>query len=225
MIMFDYHSAVIKQRMSRYLKSPDFDDYFAKLHLSAPGLWATGIIAPFTVVGLPLARAAWRKIRTGDARTKRLRNRYHQLAENGEVIFTYVIVANSDLKYREGASAPALVAANFKDGKDDLKIMEMRDRFADAALGVSEDQELSGLLGDLDYTFGRRRCIPPQFTEGVEVTAFDLQIIGDYLPTRKLQIEAIPCIAEPGQTGLICMIPFKLIEDVITEIERSIATN
>jgi len=67
--------------------------------------------------------------------------------------------------------------------------------------------------------------IPTKHTGGIDVTAFDLQIAGEFLPTRKLQIEAIPCIAEPGSRGLICMIPFFLIEDVFAEIESSVANN
>jgi hypothetical protein len=226
--MLDYHSIAVKQRMSQYLKSSDFDPYFERLHLSAAALWATSIIAPITAVGFPLAKSAWKKIRAGDARTKSLRSRYSRLAENGEVIFTYVVVANSTLQHAPGAAAPALVVGNFNDGRHDMRIMELRDRLADAALGLPGDPteaELSNLLGNLDYTFKRRRPIPSRFTGGIDLIAFDLQIIGEYLPTRTLQIEAIPCLAERGETGLICMIPYFLIEDVMTEIERSLGKN
>ena len=226
--MIDYHSLVIKERMARYLKSAEFDPYFERLHLPAAALWAAAIIAPLTIVKASLGQAAWKKIRVGDARTKSLRERYRRLGDTGEVIFTYVIVANSNLMYQEGAAAPALVAGNFNQGRDNLKILDLLPRFGEAALGVPEtpeDAELSKLLEDLDYTFKRRRSMPARFSGGLDVTAFDLQIIGEYLPTRKLQVETIPCIAEPGPRGLICMIPFKLIEDVFSDIERSIATN
>lgn len=226
--MIDYHSAVIKKRMSKYLKSSDFNPYFNRLHLSNAGLWAMALIAPLTIIGIPLAKAAWKRILAGDGRTLRLRRRYARLAEHGEVIFTYVVVANASLKYQEGANAPALVVGNFNDGKDDLKLMELREKFADAALGLSgepNEVDLSKVLSDLDYTFGRRRPIPKEHSGGIDVTAFDLQITGEFLPTRKLQIEAIPCIAEPGRKGLICMIPFSIIEDVFSEIESSVANN
>ncbi len=226
--MFDYHSAVIKQRMAQFLKSADFDPYFDRLHIPRAVLWGTGIIAPFTIVGLPLAKSAWKKLWHGDAATKRLRQRYAQLGEAGKVVFTYVVIANTALKYNERANAPALVVGNFNDGKDDQTIMELREKLADAALGLAEDQEgreLSALLHDDDYTFQRRRPIPPHLTGGISLTAFDLQIVGKYLPTRTLQIEAIPCIAEPGARGMICMIPFHLIEDTLADIERSMKTN
>ncbi len=226
--MIDYHSAIIKKRMARYLKSSDFNPYFNRLHLSNAGLWAMALIAPLTIIGIPLAKAAWKKILSGDGRTLRLRRRYARLADHGEVIFTYVVVANASLKYQEGANAPALVVGNFKDGEDDLRIMELRDKFAESALGINGDPneaDLSNLLSDLDYTFGRRRAIPKKHTGGIDVTAFDLQITGEFLPTRTLQIEAIPCLAEPGRKGLICMIPFSIIEDVFAEIESSVANN
>lgn len=121
-----------------------------------------------------------------------------------------------------------MVVGNFNDGRDDWKIMELREKFADCALGYNSDPneaDLSTLLGDLDYTFQRRREVPKKHNGGIDVTAFDLQIPGEFLPTRKLQIEAIPCIAEPGRKGLICMIPFFLIEDIFTEIERGASNN
>ncbi len=208
--------------------SSDFEPYFNRLHLSNAGLWAMALIAPLTIIGIPLAKAAWKKILAGDGRTKRLRKRYARLADQGEVIFTYVVVANASLKYQENSNAPALVVGNFNDGRDDLQIMELRDKFADSALGLNDvpnEADLSKLLSDLDYSFGKRRTIPKNHTGGIDVTAFDLQITGEFLPTRKLQIEAIPCIAEQGRKGLICMIPFSLIEDVFTEIEASVANN
>lgn len=226
--MLDYHSILVKQRMADFLNSSEFDPYFERLHLPSAALWATGFIAPLTIVGFPYAKAAWKKIMAGDGRTRALRSRYRQLAKNGKVVFTYVVLANSKLKYEPGVAAPALVVGNFNEGKDDLKIMELREVLADAALGIAPEpdgKELLDTLADLDYTFQRRRRIPPRFTGGIDLTAFDLQIIGDYLPTRTLQIEAIPCLAEPGDKGLICMIPFSLIQDVMTEIEQSIGKN
>ena len=223
--MNDYHSLVLKQRMAQFLASKDFDPYFERLHLSATGLWAMGLIAPLTFIGLPLAKSAWKKIWAGDARTARLRRRYARLGQTGQIIFTYVVVTNSSLKFEERAIAPALVAGNFNNGQDDLRIMELRDTLAEHALGMwtgPETKPLATLLEDLDYTFCRRRQIPPTFTGGIDLTAFDLQIVGEYLPTRTLQIEAIPCIAEPGKKGLICMIPFFLIDDMVSEIEQSI---
>lgn len=211
----DMNPAVIKERMSNYLRSPDFDEYFENLHLWPTGAWAIALIAPFTIIGLPLALTAWRRIFAGDLATKRLRNRYRQLAATGEVILTYVVVANSALMRSKGTKAPALVVGNFSNDRDHSKIIEKLEVFADAALGGSDDEELTRLLGDLDYSFGRRRHIPPKFTDGVELMAFDLQIIGDHLPTRTLDLGMIPCFAEPGEKGLICMIPFKLFEDLI----------
>ena len=223
--MIDYHSVVIKQRMAQFLASKDFDPYFERLHLSPAGLWTMGLIAPLTVVGLPLAKSAWKKIWTGDARLGRLRRRYSRLGQTGQIIFTYVVVTNSSLKFEEGTVAPALVAGNFNDGHDDLRIMELRETLAEHALGMwsrPETKPLATLLEDLDYSFCRRRQIPHRFTGGIDLTAFDLQIVGEYLPTKTLQIEAIPCIAEPGNKGLICMIPYFIIEDVLSEIEQSV---
>lgn len=222
--MHDYQAAVIKQRMSQYLRSRDFDPYFERLHHSARGLLAMGLIAPLTIVGFPVAMAAWKKLKSGDARTKSLRAQYSRLGEVGRVVFTFPVIANTSLLHKKGASAAALVAGNFNDRRDNIRIMHMIDALAAIALGDSHNPNtaaLSKILSDQNYTFKRRRVIPPRFTGGIDLTLFDLQIISDYLPANLLQSPIFPCFAEPGPKGLIVMIPHSLVADIMPEIEES----
>lgn len=185
--MIDYHSSVIKHRMAQFLASKDCDPYFERLHLSTAGLCAMGLIAPLTFVGFPLAKSAWKKIWAGDTRTARLRRRYPRLGQTGQVIFTYVVVTNSSLKYEEGANAPALVAGNFNNGQDDLRIMELRDTLAEHALGMEtspETKPLATLLQDLDYTFRRRRQIRSRFPGGIALTLSISKLLESIYPLR-----------------------------------------
>ncbi|MEM1059490.1 MAG: hypothetical protein AAGK14_09605 [Verrucomicrobiota bacterium] len=203
---------IVRDRAAAYFASEEFEDYYDKLHAPLWLLLPVAFIAPLTIVGWSVGMAAWKKLRHGDYQSSRLRERYARLGREGKCFMAHVVIANQILKYEEKASAPALVIGNL----DDLgvnRIMEMRGFLADLALIGAEKPEHAAtakLLEDVDYTFQRRRRIPPEIAGDLEVFAFDLEIIGKYLPTATLKIEIIPCLAEPGNRGLICMIPAHL---------------
>lgn len=218
--MNDEISRELKRRFGVFVNSPDFDVYFKRLHafnhLQLVGLW---MIMPFLLQG-EASKVAWSKLTSGDARSSSLRRRYARLAEVGEVNFMYVLVCNASLTKEPGVDAPAMVIGNFNSGRDDGALLDLREKLADLSMGIGiepRDRKVAKLLGDLDYRFKRRRHLPTSYTSGVEVTAFDLMILGDFLPSETLQIEAIPCVAEPGKRGLIAMIPYFLIEEVLRE--------
>jgi len=217
----DAISQEVKRRVGAFLNSADFDPYYKKLH---PFSWWILIlmwaIAPFFFRG-DVSRGAWRKLGTGDFRTRGLRRRYARLGKTGEVIFSYVLISNSALQHEVGVQAPAMVIANFNKGQDDEVMLEGRDKLAELSLGIGiepQDKKVAKLLGDIDYRFMRRRYLPTSYTGGVQVIAFDLMVPGEFLPNEKLQFEVIPCIAEPGKRGLICVIPASLIMDVMHQL-------
>lgn len=212
--MTDDQKKQLRAKLVVYFQSEEFNKYFEQLHSPGWILWPVAIIAPLTIIGWGIGRQTWKQILSGDMESRKLRERYSKLARDGDIILTYVVIANQTLKYQEGANGPALVVGNFNDGRDDGKILNMVGTLARLALGKSSDgkfEETSKLLSDLDYTFKRRRRIPGEIAGDAEVYAFDLKILGDFLPTKTLKIDAIPCIAEPGPNGLICAIPSKLI--------------
>ncbi len=78
---------------------------------------------------------------------------------------------------------------------------------------VSREAALAviAMLDDVDYTPGRRRAIPDELTGGRLAYAFDLMMIGAYLPTDTLKVPLVPCVAEPGEAGVIQMIPWWIV--------------
>ncbi|WP_133797302.1 hypothetical protein [Prosthecobacter fusiformis] len=205
----------IRRRAGEYFASGSFDQHFVQLHgHSRITLILAGIFLPL-FLQFSASAGAWRKLFSGDLFTPGLRRRYIRLAKKGEFIFTYVVICNEELKYTPGVVAPALVIGNFNEGRDDRQMLKMRARVADLALGRAaepHEQKIAKLLGDQDYCFQRRRHFN---AGGVKVIAFDLMVLGEFLPTKTLQIEVIPCLAEPGRNGLIAMIPHSLVADLI----------
>ena len=66
------------------------------------------------------------------------------------------------------------------------------------------------LMADEEYQRNRRRRLPDSITGGHTVYACDLGISPDYLPFRKINEEmpVIPCLAEPGDSGQIRIVPY-----------------
>lgn len=58
-------------------------------------------------------------------------------------------------------------------------------------------------------------------TPGWRVHAFDLQIVGEFLPRGTLDCPMIPCVAEPGDAGMIQLVPAELAVSVAPIGHRS----
>ena len=213
------------KKAGKFLAGPEFDAAFAKLHpFSLPELIA-GLFLGALLLRPQVIASSWARICSGDYRSARLRRRYARLGETGKTILTCAIVANRQLFETAGAIAPALVVGNFVEGNDNFTLLnEWRERMLPLALqrpGPPADPRLAALLPDLDYRFGRRRAIPSDLTGGREVILFDLMIVGDFLVSETLKIEAIPCLAEPGPRGLICPLPSHLLIQAGQERQRT----
>ena len=127
-------------------------------------------------------------------------------------------MANTALYRTTGAVAPALVMGSF-----DPKVVAdgdfMHDLFMKVGLlGLGEakgpdEEEVARMMADEACTPSRRRPLPTGLTGGKLVYLFDLQIIGDFRPGGKLDVATLPCLAEPGPSGQIAMLPWNLVAD------------
>lgn len=197
-----------------YLRSREFDAYFRKLH--RPPRWRYVLAVPMIVslagvgVGLGLITSAWLTNR----KRRRIRLEMITAAERSVPVMAYPIMANRALMGRKGKVAPALVIATFEP---DVKMDEMaalaRRMMMVAHQDVSRETMATviEMVEDERYTPGRRRVVPEDLSGGRRVYAFDLMLIGDYLPTETLEVPLVPCLAEPGEAGTIQMIPWWIV--------------
>lgn len=122
-------------------------------------------------------------------------------------------MANSALMTRKGTIAPALVIGTFEKDVTTGEMASLAKRMMLIELeDVSRESTLavSNMFENVQCTPGRRRVLPEDLTGGRRVYAFDLMMIGDYLPTDTLEAPLIPSVAEPGESETIQMIPWSI---------------
>jgi len=161
-------------------------------------------------LGLGLILSAWLTNR----KRKRIRQELIAAAERSVPVMAYPIMVNQMLLTRKGAVAPALTIASFEpDVKNDemAEIVGKLRMIAFAEASYESKRAVLKMLKDEEYTPGRRRAIPDDLTGGRRVYAFDLMMFGDYLPTDTLKVPLVPCLAEPGESGTIQMVPWWIV--------------
>jgi hypothetical protein len=200
----------IRQRYREYVRSEPFNADFAMMHATC-GLVCLGV-AFFLVTFKPrMAWGAWRGSARRGCASGKLRNEYVRLADVGVPIVTYAAMYNSGLRDAPGQFAPAMLVGSF-----DEKITEEQLRgYALDASAVSimadtpEEEELARVLKDEDVQLRRRRKFPLKMTGNREVFAFDALISGHHLPSGKLEVPRIVCLADPNPRGLIAAVPIE----------------
>ena len=107
-----------------------------------------------------------------------------------------------------------MIATFDTDVKNDEMIDLVRKMTMVAFQDVTQDTKVAvtKMFEDEVYTPGRRRVVPEEITAGRRVYALDLMMLGDYLPTDTLEFPLIPCMAEPGETGTIQMLPWWIVD-------------
>lgn len=207
----EHRDQLIREAYVQFLRSREFDASFRKLH--RPPRWryilAVPMIASLAGVGLGLGliASAWLTNR----KRKRIRREMIAAAERSVPVMAYPLMANRALMGRKGTVAPALTIGTFEtDASHEEMVSLARKMLMVAHQDVSRESALAviKMFDDEQYTPGRRRVVPEDLTGGRRVYAFDLMLIGDYLPTETLEIPMVPCVAEPGETGTIQMIPW-----------------
>jgi hypothetical protein len=214
--------SLIRQGYVQFLRSRKFDRYFRKLH--RPPRWRYVFAVPMIVslagvgIGLGLILSAW----ISNRKRKRIRQEMISAAERSVPVMTYPVMANRVLMQQKGTVAPALMIATF-----DVDVtLEAMTTLAKIMMMISH-QDVSHeskvavikMFEDVDYTPGRRRIVPEDVTGGRRVYAVDLMVISDYLPTDTLKVPLIPCMAEPGDTGTIQMLPWWIVDQALVDDE------
>jgi|GEM_PF-2345217 len=197
-----------------YLRSKMFDRHFDRLH--PPPRWRYVLAIPLILsvgaaaIGVGLLASAWRDGRT----RKRVRQQLIEEAGRSVPITTFPLIANSALMRQKGAIAPARVIGTFETDATDEEVEEL---FFKICSTDSKDvsQEAGAVLRTMRegqiHEPGRRIVVPEELTGGRRLYAFDVMVLNDYLLTETLEIPIIHCVAEPGETGSIQMIPQRLI--------------
>lgn len=206
----------IRDGYARFLESRRFDPVFRKLRPPPRWRYALGLLLVASVagagVGLGLIVSAWLSGR----KRNRHRRELAEAARRSVPVVAYPIMVNRALLRQEGVTAPGLVLATFDRRLTDAAMVGLVERLALLDLddlGPGSQSFLMDLFEDEQYTPGRRRRLPDDFTRGAEVYAFDLLILSDYLPAGKLDTPLIPCVAEPGPAGTIQAIPWWVVQE------------
>lgn len=204
----------IKAGYVQFLRSKAFDPYFRRLH--RPPRWRYLIAVPMFLslagvgIGLGLIASAWWSGR----KRNRIREDLIEAAERSVPLMTFPIMANAALLRQKGAVVPALVIATFEPDAtaEEMTDLAVKLDTVDYQRVTEETRHaVEAMFRDVHYTPGRRRIIPDELTGGRRVYAFDLMMLGDYLPTDTFQIPLVPCIAEPGDHGTIQMLPASIV--------------
>ncbi len=141
-------------------------------------------------------------------------------------VLAFPLKANSILNEPGDTPAPGLVMISF-----DRRVLAGRDiendfmgalavdicEIADAAPRTADDKFVRGLMDDDQFQPDRRRLLPGSITKGVTVYVCDLLIRPEFLKDKHLPPAvflhpSIPCMAEPGASGRIQLIPWSVAE-------------
>lgn len=143
-----------------------------------------------------------------------------QVASNGLPMVGLVMMQNVSLRNRNTASS-ALIIGSFEFSPEGV---ENLDRFAEQVdrckLRMSDEpafhEYLAGIYSDEEYTEGRRRLVPPEYTEGEEIFFMDVMMRGDDpVDTEDGRLvmghPLLVLLGEPGPEGTHCeVLPQKI---------------
>lgn len=207
--MMAIESEILKRYVD-YLESAEFTPTLKRL--TSPPAWRylAAFVAFMTTIGIPIAIYQVYKIAT---HRKRRRKEILDVARRSRPLVTYPLMVNRDLLTRPGSIAPGLVVGSFDPkANETVEFMAtLAEKVAWLGLGEAQtpdERQAAELMEDEAFVPSRRRRLPGGLTGGREVYAFDLMILGDYLPSGTVEVPMIPCVAEPGPAGEIHMIPF-----------------
>lgn len=170
-----------------------------------PFLWSVAALA---------ALAALRSVRVMRRmqRTERYYERVRDVARDGTLVSAYVVQAAEDL-YRPGTETlPCRALFSFEPevggDADYMRYLARRIvRLKDTVPSDPEGRYLARLAVDEEAVPYRRRPLPVSFTDGSTVYCADLFVKRAYLDTPYLTTDVLPCLAEPGDSGGIEMVP------------------
>ncbi|RYG88620.1 MAG: hypothetical protein EON58_19850 [Alphaproteobacteria bacterium] len=171
-----------------------------------------------TVAGILIAARAM-TLMHGMVRRAQLYGRRKQVARKGELVTAYVVHCPTDL-LRPGQehALPCRVVFSFQpEVCDDMRYMryiathvaELKDKLP---RGDMDKQYIAALASEPQTKKSRRYLLPLSFTDGSAIYLADLLVSRAHLPGGYLHTDALPCLAEPGATGGIEMMPEWLLD-------------
>lgn len=179
------------------------------------------VLMSLTIVLLPCAVRkfwVWRQWRraTTDCHGRPRMTTALEFAEGAVPVLAVPLMMSSMLRRPQDDPAAALVMMSFDAGDGSVS------RMCDIACRMDERSDLSPadqrfvaeMMNDVDYHAFRRRAIPPSLAGGMTVYACDLAIQPELLAGRCVsdELPLIPCMAEPGVTGRIVVMPYWMVE-------------
>ncbi len=208
------HHAEIRRRFIAFVQSPGFQPYLKRLSGRPYARMFLAFVSFLTTIGIPVA--IYQVFRILGHR-KAYRKHLVEVAGRSIPLTAYPLMVNNSIGDEPGAVAPGLVIGSF-DPKvgDDLESMSdlaLKILSPESEPGVSPaDSEFAeALMEDIAYQPHRRRLLPLSLTGGREVYAFDLMIVSDFLPGGRISGARLPCLAEPGPTGEIHLVPASIL--------------
>lgn len=152
-------------------------------------------------------------------RRAQLYGRRKQVARKGELVTAYVVHCPTDL-LRPGKehSLPCRVVFSFQSevGEDTrymryiaTHVAELKDKLP---RGDMDKQYIAALASEAQTRRNRRYLLPLSFTDGSAIYLADLLVSRAHLPGGYLHTDALPCLAEPGPTGGLEMMPEWLLD-------------
>jgi len=199
----------IHERYLEYLNSPAFTPILRRI---AGRAWGHTIMAAVTAMGVVTVPISLHHAYKMLTHARRRRKEMIEVAKLARPIITYPLMVNSVLNSTPGSIAPGMVIGSFQprarqDAEYWLELATKLSFFDPEDARTPEEERAARWLNDQTYVESRRLLLPMSLTDGCEVYAFHLRIVGDFLPGRVAAAE-IPCVAVPGPVGAIQPIPW-----------------
>lgn len=210
----EHRDRFIRDAFARYVQSPGFNPIFNRLHRPPRLRWLLGAALLLTGAGIPLGLGLLLSALLAQRRHKAERRELIASIGRSVSILTFPVMVNRELLTRPGVTAPGLFVGSFEGDFTFDEVSELLGRMESIdEQDVSDETKrtVNGFYDAVDYTPHRRRRVPSELTGGKPLYVFDLLIISDFLPTDTLELPIVPCLAEPGDTGRIHMIPAQLV--------------
>lgn len=165
-----------------------------------------GMVAIAVVLFVLAIASALNKHKSEDGRLK--------IAQSGVPVWGVLVQANSMLFQPGNTDLPCLVLFSFEPAGGHIEYMQR------LAAGIFDLKNVRQSDPDLRYVSTlvtnesalkyRRRKLPISFTGGPTVYCADLIITRSSLPAGYITEKVLPCIAEPGESGALELLPWWL---------------
>jgi hypothetical protein len=173
--------------------------------------------APLLAAGLLIGAWALRAVRglfLWRQKTQRMRG----LVQTGTPVNAFLVQANETLLRAQNKTLPCLVLICFQpEVSGEIEYMQSLARQVSGLKNKkpadADGQFVAGLTTNERAVPGRRRQLPLSFTDGSTIYCADLMVKPGYLQGSHIQSDILPCIAEPGLSGGIELVPWWLLQE------------